>query len=157
MINTMAEQTTEQQPYTYVRTGDVISLKKKECTGNKCIKDDKKDSEYTLVRTPSTYTYGQTLVTVIDEDAFYVVCNGDHINGFCLALRDDITKPIGFGLFYDALDKPYIRITQVGFDPIYVKLRICGTYVDPPMNKAFIGSKVFVTTVSSCKYETDQG
>ena len=139
---------TQQAPI--VKTGDIISFQKVRSPLPTSSSYDwlssSGENEYTLVRTPSTYTYGQQLLTRMDEGETYIVCNGDPVHGFCLALQEDPSRPIGFGLFYDDDMKPCIRITQVGFEYVPVNIIMHGTTDTPPLDKYFIGSKVIMCT-----------
>lgn len=106
------------------------------------------DSEGLLPRTPSTYGYHVTLHLTPSYGSPYIVCNGSIQNGFCLILQDKPSTPVGFGLFFDpALNGYFLRVTQVGFDPLPITLEVIGKTKEYPIDKYFIGSRVLVANV----------
>lgn len=96
-----------------------------------------------IFRTPSMYYYANLHLRPVDESIKYTVCDGDALHGYHLVQTDDHSVPIGFCLLYfDGL--PYIRITQMGFDPEPVdEVHVVGFDPDPPTGY-HIGSEVFV-------------
>lgn len=83
-----------------------------------------------IPRCPSTYGF-MDLCFRPKKDTVYIVCQGNSTHGFLLAERDNQTAPLGFCLLYID-DQPYIRVTQMNYEPEPVDLvEIVGKYTGP--------------------------
>ena len=98
-----------------------------------------------ICRTPSTYSYGLSLMFQPEDDKEYVICSGTPQHGLLLAQKDNYDIPLGFALVY-LRDEPHIVITQVGFQPKPASVSIVGHIAEK--NKIpsgyEIGSRLFV-------------
>jgi len=95
-------------------------------------------TDNTLRRTPSTYSYGNSLELAPNRNDLYVICADGSVESVW-----DPARPIGWELFEDA-NKWFYRISQVGFEPQDCLVRFHSRAVEIRPGGRGVGTRVLV-------------
>jgi hypothetical protein len=95
--------------------------------------------EQGLCRTPSTYSYGNSLELAPVPNRLYVVCNDGSVQD-----AYDPEYPIGWEILESENGWAY-RITQVGFEPRRCMVSYHSRVESPPQGGKQVGTHVFVS------------